>query len=128
AGEELSRELAKETTKHLGIRLTIMQWRHVAIGIAVEWLTKASKTWDQDEDGEEDDFAEGDDKEEFSANIINNIIVRQASHGQRVAQNHYAVNGAFLNRLGPQLIISLYDRQAIVRGLLRTTILLIELS
>ncbi|KFY25538.1 hypothetical protein V493_04595 [Pseudogymnoascus sp. VKM F-4281 (FW-2241)] len=74
AGEELSRELAKETTKHLGVRLTIMQWRHVAIGIAVEWLTKASKTWEQDEDGEEDDFAEGDDEEEFSANMINNII------------------------------------------------------
>ncbi|OBT81213.1 hypothetical protein VE02_10225 [Pseudogymnoascus sp. 03VT05] len=86
AGEELSRELAKETTKHLGVRLTIMQWRHVAIGIAVEWLTKASKTWEQDEDGEEDeDFIEGDDEEEFSANMINNIIVRQASHGQRVA-------------------------------------------
>ena len=106
AGEQLSRELAKETTDHLGVRLTIMQWRHVAIGIAVEWLTKASKTWEQDEDNEEgeDDFAEGDDEEEFSANMINNIIVRQASHGQRVAQNHYAVNGAFLNRLGPQLI------------------------
>ncbi|OBT81111.1 hypothetical protein VE02_10315 [Pseudogymnoascus sp. 03VT05] len=37
---------------------------------------------EQDEDGEEDeDFAEGDDEEEFSANMINNIIVRQASHG-----------------------------------------------
>ena len=44
AGEELSWELAKENTKHLGVQLTIMQWRHVAIGIAVEWLTKASKT------------------------------------------------------------------------------------
>ena len=44
AGEQLSRELAKETTDHLGVRLTIMQWRHIAISIAVEWLTKASKT------------------------------------------------------------------------------------
>ena len=31
AGEQLSRELTRETTKHLGVRLTVKQWRHVAI-------------------------------------------------------------------------------------------------
>ena len=36
--------------------------------------------------------------------MANHILVRQASHGQRVAQAHYAVDGAFLHRLGPQLI------------------------
>jgi hypothetical protein len=106
AGEELSRELAKETSKHLGVRLTVREWRHVAIGIAVEWLTHASKTWekDDDEDAEEEQFAEGNDEEELSTNMMNHIMVRQASHGQRVAQNTYAINGAFLHRLGPQLI------------------------
>lgn len=107
-------QMLKQTIKHLGIQLTIIQWRYIAIGIAVEWLTKASKTWDQDEDGEEDDFAEGDDEEEFSANIINNIIVQQASHSQRVAQNHYTINRAFLNRLGPQLI-SAFEQASIAQ-------------
>ncbi len=33
-GEELSRALSRITEKHLGVRLTVMAWRHVAIGIA----------------------------------------------------------------------------------------------
>jgi hypothetical protein len=34
AGEELSRELSGISQKHLGVRLTVSAWRHVAIGIA----------------------------------------------------------------------------------------------
>ena len=34
---------------------------------------------------------------------INNVY-RQAGHGRRVAQAHYAIDGAFLHRLGPELI------------------------
>src|SRR5271154_2569110 len=29
---------------------------------------------------------------------------RQSGHGRRVAQAHYAIDGAFLHRLGPELI------------------------
>jgi len=31
-------------------------------------------------------------------------LFRQAGHGRRVAQAHYAIDGAFLHRLGPELI------------------------
>lgn len=112
AGEQLSRELTSETTKHLGVRLTVRAWRHIAIGIAVKWLGSGSKMWEKDgEGGEEnndllpdDNDDDGDDDEVLLARVADHIMVRQASHGQRVAQSTYAIDGAFLHRLGPQLI------------------------
>lgn len=107
AGEQLSRELANETAKFLGVRLTVRQWRHVAIGIAVQWLGKESRTWEKEDEGDDQceiELMDGDDGEAFPAGVVDHIMVRQASHGQRVAQNTYAINGAFLHRLGPQLI------------------------
>ena len=107
AGEQLSQELANETAKFLGVRLTVRQWRHVAIGIAVQWLGKESRTWEKEDDGDDQyevELVDGDDEEAFPAGVVDHIMVRQAGHGQRVAQNTYAINGAFLHRLGPPLI------------------------
>ena len=112
AGDQLSWELASETTKHLGVRLTVRAWRHIAIGIAVQWLGSGSKMWEKDgEEGEEKDAQlsndsddEGNNNEVLPARVVDHIMVRQASHGQRVAQSTYAIDGAFLHRLGPQLI------------------------
>jgi superfamily II DNA helicase RecQ len=103
AGDQLSQALAKATAKHLGARLTISAWRHVAIGIAVRHLTQAHKIWEDDtqpgdEEGEEEESTE------LNENLQGHVLVRQASHGQRVAQAHYAIDGGFLHRLGPQLI------------------------
>jgi superfamily II DNA helicase RecQ len=36
--------------------------------------------------------------------LHSNGLYRQAGHGRRVAQQHYAIDGAFLHRLGPELI------------------------
>ncbi len=109
AGKQLSRELANKTTKHLGVRLTVRRWRHVAIGIAVQWLRQAGRTWEKDNEDEgygqnEPELPDMDDGEEFSASVVDRIMIRQAIHGQRLAQNTYAINGAFFHRLGPQLI------------------------
>ena len=81
AGEELSRALSRETSKHLGIRLTVSAWRHVAIGIATRKLMRASKTWEKDgEDGDEDtaddEFAEGNNEEELALDTFCHVIVR----------------------------------------------------
>ena len=32
------------------------------------------------------------------------IVIRQSGHGARVARGHYAIDGAFLHRLGPELL------------------------
>jgi hypothetical protein len=82
AGEELSQQLSQQTKKHLGLRLTVSGWRHVAIGIATRHLMRASKTWEKDneddadaEDGV-DDFAEGDDQEELELDTFRHIMIR----------------------------------------------------
>jgi hypothetical protein len=82
AGEELSHALARETSMHLGVRLTVSAWRHVAIGIATRHLMRASRMWEKDEveddDNEEavDEFAEGDDEEELALDTFRHIMVR----------------------------------------------------
>ena len=79
AGEELTQELSRTTEKHLGVRLTVSSWRHVAIGIATRHLTRASRVWEKDngdiEDGI-DEFAEGDDEEEFELDKFRHIMIR----------------------------------------------------
>ncbi|OAF55127.1 hypothetical protein VC83_08395 [Pseudogymnoascus destructans] len=112
AGEELTQALSKATSKGLGVRLTVQSWRHVAIGIAVRHLLRASKTWEKDDEEDEGEFAEGDDEEELEQNTFRHIMVRQSGHGQRVAQAHYAVDGAFLHRLGPELITA-YEQASV---------------
>lgn len=106
AGEQLSRELKTITGKHLGVELTVSSWRQTAVGIAECHLIRASKSWEKEEEGDEDgdNFAEGDDEEELQATIFQHAVVRQSSHGQRVARDHYAIDGAFLHRLGPELL------------------------
>jgi hypothetical protein len=80
AGEELTRELSRQTQKHLGIRLTVSAWRHVAIGIATRHLMRASRTWEKDDNGDEgddgDEFAQGDDQEELELDTFRHVIVR----------------------------------------------------
>jgi hypothetical protein len=106
AGEELSRELKATTGKHLGVELTVSSWRHTAVGIAECHLIRASKSWETEEEDNEDgdNFAEGDDEEELQVTMFEHAVIRQSSHGQRVTRDHYAINGQFLHRLGPELL------------------------
>jgi hypothetical protein len=54
AGEELLRELKAITSKHLGVKLAVLSWRQVAVGIAECYLIRASKSWEKEEENEED--------------------------------------------------------------------------
>jgi hypothetical protein len=78
AGEELSRELKAITGKYLGVELTVSSWRQVAVRIAECHLIRASKSWEKEEEDEEDgdQFAEGDDKEELQATMFQHAVVR----------------------------------------------------
>ena len=47
------------------------RWRHVAIGIATQHLTQASRTWEKDKDVEvEEKFVEGDDQEKLELDMF----------------------------------------------------------
>ncbi len=80
AGEELCQALSRITAKHLGVRLTVSAWRHVAIGIATRHLMRASRTWERDEAGDEEEgedvFAEGDDEEELALDTFRHVMIR----------------------------------------------------
>lgn len=106
-GDQLTGAVALATTKHLGVRLTMSSWRQVAIAISNEYLRKASRIWKQDQGQDQDGVAVDSESDgEAEQNIFDQILVRQSGHGQRTAEMHYAIDGAFLNRLGPDLVNS----------------------
>lgn len=103
--DQLSEAVAVATMKHVGVRLTSSGWRHVAIAIANEHLRKASRIWKQDHDKNDEGMAVADDSDgEVEQSLFEHILIRQSAHGQKTADLHYAVDGAFLNRLGPDLV------------------------
>ena len=103
--DQLSRAVAVATIKHLGVRLTISSWRHVAIAIGDEHLRRASRIWKQDqEEDEEGEAVEGNSDGEVEQSLFEHILIRQSAHSKHTAAGHYAIDGAFLNRLGPDLV------------------------
>jgi superfamily II DNA helicase RecQ len=103
--EQLSRGVAEATAKHVGVRLTVSGWRHVAIATANEHLRKASRIWKQDQDeGEGEEVIDGESDGEVEQSLFEHILVRQSAHGKQTADLRYAVDGEFLNRLGPDLV------------------------
>jgi hypothetical protein len=93
------------TSKYLGVRLTVSSWRYIAIAIGDEHLRKASRIWKQrlEEDEEEEDVGGGSNGE-VEQSLFKYILVRQSVHGKQTATRHYTIDGAFLNRLGPDLV------------------------
>ena len=78
AGEELSQALSRTTEKHLGVRLTVSGWRHVAIGIATRHLMRANRMWEKDDEDVEDgvdEFAQGDDEEELELDTFRHVMI-----------------------------------------------------
>ncbi len=102
---QLSAALAETTQKYLGVRLTVSSWRQVVIAIGKEHLHTATRVWGQeDDDNKEVEVTEGDTFAEAEQNLFNHILVRQSGHGGLAAHNHYAIDGGFLNQLGPDLV------------------------
>jgi superfamily II DNA helicase RecQ len=102
--DQLSVAVAVATAKHLGVRLTVSGWRHVAIAIGDEHLRKASRIWKQDQEEEEGEAVEGESDGEVEQSLFEHILVRQSAHSKQTADLRYAIDGAFLNRLGPDLV------------------------
>jgi len=104
--EQLSGAIAKATAQHLGVRLTVSGWRQVAIAISDEHLRRASRIWkrDQEEEDEEGEAVEGESDGEVEQSLFEHILVRQSAHSRQAAAGHYAIDGAFFNQLGPDLV------------------------
>ena len=105
---QLAAAVAVATAKHLGVRLTVASWRHVAIAISDEHLRKASKIWKQRlDDKDEDDEAvavEEESEGEVDQAQLDIALIKQTGHGKRTAIANYAIDGAFFKHLGPDLV------------------------
>jgi superfamily II DNA helicase RecQ len=99
---QLSGAVAVATAKHLGVRLTVSGWRHVAIAISNEHLRKASRIWKQEQ--EEGEAVSGESDGEVEQSLFEHILVRQSAHSKSTADLRYAIDSAFLNQLGPDLV------------------------
>ncbi len=74
--DQLSAAVAVATAKHLGVRLTVSSWRHIAIAIGDEHLCKASRIWRQRlEDNEEGEEVEGESDSEVEQSLFKHILV-----------------------------------------------------
>jgi hypothetical protein len=74
----------------------VLAWRQVAIAIRDRHLRKATKIWHNEEDTDGVAVAEED--------PYSYILTQQSAHGNLAAHNHYAIDGAFLAQLGPDLV------------------------
>jgi hypothetical protein len=104
AGEELTRGLSQMSTQTLGVRLTVQSNRQVAVGIATRKLMKASSHGTRTTPRMKVMSLLRVTALTLELDTLRHIIVRQARHGRRVAQAHYAIDGAFLHRLQPELL------------------------
>jgi hypothetical protein len=101
----LSRAIAIATAKYLGVRLTVACWQHVAITIGNKYLRKANRIWKQKlEEDEKGEKVERESNNEIKQNLFEYILVRQSAYSRQTVARHYAIDGAFLNRLGPDLV------------------------
>ena len=55
-------------------------------------------------EAEEGELIEGESDGEVEQSLFEHILIRQSAHNKQTAIGHYAIDGAFLNRLGPDLV------------------------
>src|SRR2546421_7968645 len=93
--EQLTKVLTRETSKRLGFRMTVQEYRHVAIAIDQEFIRGSSAEADEGDEDEEDDD-------------IHDLI---ATHSTKLANARYARIGGLSKGLTPESI-NMYRTQA----------------
>jgi superfamily II DNA helicase RecQ len=86
--ERLTKVLTRETSKRLGFRMTIQEYRHIAIAIDREFIRGSSAEADEDEEGEGED----------------DIHDLMAAHSSKLANARYARMGGLSKGLTPESI------------------------
>jgi hypothetical protein len=105
--EQLSERLDLLSSAQLGVKLTVMSYRHVAIefGRRIKGLMirQAEMEAAAEDDGEHEtiDPHTGEARDQLRLEYLWDL---QATHGSRIARNHYAVQVMFPNQLQPEMI------------------------
>ena len=86
--ERLTKVLTRETSKRLGFRMTVQEYRHIAIAIDREFIRGISAEADEGEEGEDED----------------DVHDLMAAHSTKLANAHYARMGGLSKGLTPESI------------------------
>ncbi|RBA11843.1 hypothetical protein FPRO05_14159 [Fusarium proliferatum] len=103
---KLSKQLALVTGAQIGVQLTVSSYRHVAIemgrrikGLIVQQVELEAAVADSDDEAA--DPLTGEAHRQPKVEYVWDI---QATHGSRIARNHYAVNLQFPSQLQPEML------------------------
>ncbi|KAF4448142.1 ATP-dependent DNA helicase PIF1, partial [Fusarium austroafricanum] len=103
---KLSKQLALVTGAQIGVQLTVSSYRHVAIemgrqikGLIVQQVELEAAVADSDDEAA--DPLTGEARRQPKVEYVWDI---QATHGSRIARNHYAVNLQFPSQLQPEML------------------------
>ncbi|KAG8664052.1 uncharacterized protein FPOAC1_014119 [Fusarium poae] len=103
---KLSKQLALVTGVQIGVQLTVSSYRHVAIemgrrikGLIVQQVELEAAVADSD-----DEAADPLTGEAHRRPKVEYVWDIQATHGSRIARNHYAVNLQFPSQLQPEML------------------------
>ncbi|KAJ9413909.1 hypothetical protein QL093DRAFT_2594845 [Fusarium oxysporum] len=103
---KLSKQLALVTGAQIGVQLTVSSYRHVAIemgrrikGLIVQQVELDAAVADSDDEAA--DPLTGEAHRQPKVEYVWDI---QATHGSRIARNHYAVNLQFPSQLQPEML------------------------
>ena len=86
--ERLTKVLTRETSKRLGFRMTVQEYRHIAIAIDREFIRGSSAEMDEEDEDEEDDE-------------VHDLM---AAHSTKLANARYARMGGLSKGLTPESI------------------------
>ncbi|KAL9572100.1 hypothetical protein ACKAV7_003817 [Fusarium commune] len=109
--ENLSGQLALISGVKIKVWQTVSSYRHVAIevGRQIKGLTVRQAGLDAavaDRDGEVTDPFTGELRQQPRVEYMWDI---QATHGSRIARNHYVVSLQFSNRLQPEMLLNFHE-------------------
>ncbi|KAK7947162.1 uncharacterized protein PG986_011483 [Apiospora aurea] len=107
---ELSKQLVRVTGQHVGVELSVADYRHVAIelgrtvrGLVVRQL-EVDLAGDDDRGGDGATVEDAATGEARKGARFESVWDLQATHGSAVARQHYAVDVRFPNQLQPQMV------------------------
>jgi superfamily II DNA helicase RecQ len=107
--KELSRQLVSITKQHIGVELSVADYRHVAIelGRHIRGLVVQQLEVDMGDEADYDHMPSFEDAvtgETRGQKKVEYVWDLQATHGSAIARQHYAINIQFPNQLQPQMV------------------------
>lgn len=121
--DDLSRRLDTLTSTHVGVRLTVASYRHVAIelGRHIKGLVVRQMEMDATGGGNEcEEWMDPQTGELRQQPLVDYVWDLQATHGSRIAASHYALSVLHPDQLQPEMLMNYKLISELWHGFLRS--------